>query len=195
MGEAKRKAKLGVAASACRGCTYCCTLPEIHALDKPMYRPCGHIAAQAAGGLGCGIFGAPERPATCRAYECGYLTAQRTGHPDRRRIPHPLEAGAYFHKDAAENAIVVFVDPDRPLAWKGSALVEMLRSALVGGLSLVIFDRGRRMTIRTPRQYEEIVRRDMVAFADAQGMPREIASYEAERGAQPSPVSSGSAMP
>ncbi|MGP9820282.1 hypothetical protein ACTZWW_09730 [Salinarimonas sp. NSM] len=195
MGEAKRKAKLGVAASPCRGCTYCCTLPAINALDKPMYRPCGHIAAQAAGGLGCGIFGAPGRPETCRAYECAHVTAQRTSHPDRRRIPHPLDAGAYFHKDPIENALVVFVDPDRPLAWKRSALVEIFRSGIVAGMPLVIFDRGRRMTIRTPRQYEEIVRRDMVAFADAQGMPREIASFEAEHRPQASAPSSGSAMP
>ncbi|WP_043540354.1 hypothetical protein [Salinarimonas rosea] len=195
MGEAKRKAKLGVAASPCRGCTYCCTLPEILALDKPMYRPCGYIAAQASGAPGCGLFGAPERPGTCRAYECAYLTAQRTSHPDRRRIPHPLDAGAYFHKDPLENALVVFVDPDRPLAWKSSALVEIFRSASVAGMPLVIFDRGRRMTIRTPRHYEEILRRDMVAFADAQGMPREIASFEAERAPQPSATSSGSAIP
>lgn len=192
MGEAKRKAKLGAPASACRGCAYCCTLPEIHALDKPMYRPCRHIAGQATGGLGCGIFGAPERPQTCLAYECAYLTAQRTGHPNRRRIPHPLDAGAYFHKDPIENALVLFVDPDRPLAWKRTGLVEILRSAVQAGMPLVVFDRGRRMAIANPRHFEEIVARDYVAFADQQGLPRDVPSYEAERGgARPAAQPSG----
>lgn len=178
MGEAKRKAKLVVRVSHCRTCTLCCTLPEIHALDKPMYRPCRHIANR-----GCGIFGAPERPQTCRAYECAHLTAQLTNHPDRRRIPHPLDAGAYFHRDAAENALVVFVDPDRPQAWKRSGLVEIFRGAIRGGMGLVIFDRGRRLAVATPQLYEEILARDYVAFADAQGLPRDVPGWEAERGA------------
>lgn len=178
MGEAKRKAKVGVRISHCRTCTLCCSLPEIHALDKPMYRPCRHIENQ-----GCGIFGAPERPGTCRAYECAHLTAQLTNHPDRRRIPHPLEAGAYFHRDAAENALVVFVDPDRPQAWKRSGLVDILRGALRRGMTLVVFDRGRRMAIANLRHFEEIVARDYVAFADAHGMPRDVPGYEAERAA------------
>ncbi|GGK38694.1 hypothetical protein [Salinarimonas ramus] len=196
MGEAKRKATRGATgASPCGTCTMCCTLSHIVALDKPMYRPCRHLVGGDGRAGGCGVFGGPERPEACSAYECAYHTAHRTAHPDRRRIPHPLDAGAYFHKDPIENAIVVFVDPDRPLLWKSSAIVPILRNALAGGLALVIFDRGRRMTVRASGHLDEILQRDYVAFADAQGIPREIASYEAERRPQPSAVSSGSAIP
>ena len=65
MGQAKRRREAGERVSWCRSCTLCCVLPEIVALDKPMYRACSHLA-----GKGCGIFGQPARPATCVAYAC-----------------------------------------------------------------------------------------------------------------------------
>uniref|UniRef100_UPI001D0ED39B hypothetical protein n=1 Tax=Klebsiella pneumoniae TaxID=573 RepID=UPI001D0ED39B len=68
MGQAKRRKEAGERISFCRTCTYCCTLPEILALDKPAYRSCRHIANG-----GCSIFGQPERPGACLAYSCAYL--------------------------------------------------------------------------------------------------------------------------
>ncbi|MGH6925678.1 MAG: hypothetical protein ACRED5_18270 [Propylenella sp.] len=172
MGEAKRRKTTGERVSWCRTCTLCCTLPEIGPLDKPMYRPCRHIAGQ-----GCGIFGKPERPAACIAYECAYLTARRTDAPDRNRIPHPLEAGAYFHRDPAENVYVVFVDPARPEVWKRSAIVDYLRPRVKAGASLLILDRGRRMVISSATLFEEVLQRDYVAFADAEGRPLDFPEY------------------
>ena len=176
MGEAKRKALSGARISHCRTCTLCCTLPDIAALDKPMYVPCRHIANQ-----GCGVFGQPERPATCRAYECAHLSARLTNAPDRHRIPHPLEAGAYFHKDPVERAFVLFVDPARPEIWKRSGIVDYLRPFLGQGYALVVIDRGRRMTIRSLFHFEEVLKIDYVAFADAQGLPKDIPSFEDAR--------------
>ena len=175
MGEAKRKRNAGERVSWCRTCTYCCTLPDIATLDKPMYRPCRHIANQ-----GCGIFGRPERPAACTAYQCAYLSARLAGSEERNRIPHPLEAGAYFHRDPKENAFVLFVDPARPEVWKTSAIVDYLRPFIAAGYALVIFDRGRRMAITTPLLFEEILKRDYVAFADAEGRALDIPSYREE---------------
>lgn len=176
MGEAKRKARTGARVSYCRTCTLCCRLPDIAALDKPMYRPCHHIADQ-----GCGIFGEPERPAACVAYHCAYVSAQIDGSPERRRIPHPLDAGAYFHRDPFEKVFVVFVDPDRPEIWKRSGIVEHIRPFVGRGWAVVILDRGRRMTVKTAFHFEEILKRDYIALADAQGMPKDIESFEAER--------------
>ncbi len=178
MGEAKRRRLTGERVSHCRTCTLCCTLPDILALDKPMYRPCRHLA-----GDGCGIFGRPERPATCLAYRCAYLQAREEGGPDRNRVPHPLEAGAYFHRDPVERAIVLFVDPAKPERWKASALPDLLRPHLRAGLALVVFDRGRRMTIASPALFEEVLRLDYVAFADAQGMPLDIPEFREAAGA------------
>jgi hypothetical protein len=172
MGQAKRRRDAGERVSWCRSCTFCCVLPEIGALAKPMYRPCRHLA-----GKGCGVFGEPERPTACTAYACAYLAARLANSPDRNRIPHPLDAGAYVHRDPVEHAIVLFVDPARPGLWKASAIPGLLRSKIAAGLTLVIFDRGRQMTIRAPELFEAVLARDMVAFADAEGAPLDVGTF------------------
>lgn len=172
MGQAKRRREAGERVSWCRTCTYCCVLPEIAALGKPMYRACGHIRDK-----GCGIFGDPRRPQACKAYACAYLAARLAESTDRNRIPHPLDAGAYFHRDPVEKAIVLFVDPARPEAWKASAIPALLRPAIAAGEALVIFDRGRQMSIRSVELLEAILLRDMVAFADGEGQPLDVESF------------------
>jgi hypothetical protein len=172
MGQAKRRREAGERVSWCRTCTYCCVLPEIAALEKPMYRACGHLA-----GRGCGVFGQPERPGACAAYECAYLSARLADSSERNRIPHPLDAGAYFHRDPMEKAVVLFVDPARPDLWKASAIPALLRPEIAAGLTLVIFDRGRQMTIRTPELFDAVLARDMVAFADGEGAPLDIETF------------------
>ncbi|MBN8535318.1 MAG: hypothetical protein J0L51_14655 [Rhizobiales bacterium] len=164
MGQAKQKKQAGARISWCRTCTYCCVLPKIVALDKPMYRRCKHIENQ-----GCGIFGQPERPSACISYNCAYLSARLAESPDRNRIPHPLEAGAYFHRDPIEKAVVLFVDPDRPDLWKASAIPDLMRNVVRGRETLVIFDRGHQMTVTNVEQLDAIVTRDFVAFAEGQG--------------------------
>jgi hypothetical protein len=40
-----------------------------------------------------------------------------------------------------------------------------------------VIDRGRRMVISSPFLFEEILKRDYVAFAQAQGKPLDIPSF------------------
>jgi hypothetical protein len=173
MGQAKRRKEAGERVSFCRSCTYCCTLPEILALDKPPYRPCRHIA-----GGGCAIFGRPERPAACLAYECAYYAARRTDSPDRNKIPHPLDCGAYFHRDPVEKVIFLFVDPARPQLWKATALVDLLKAQVENGVALFITDRGRQMVVRDGYTFAEVVARDYVAIAEAEGRPLDVPSFQ-----------------
>lgn len=172
MGQAKRRREAGERVTPCRTCTYCCELPEILALDKPAYRPCTHIANG-----GCSIHGAPERPAACSAYVCAHVAARMADHPDRNRIPHPLDCGAYGHADAREKVFFVFVDPARAEAWKASALVAYLRTRLDAGYRLFITDRGRQMIVRDNATFDAVLARDMVAVATAEGRPLDIPSY------------------
>ena len=172
MGQAKRRREAGERVSWCRTCTLCCVLPAIHSLDKPMYRACRHIENR-----GCSLFSRPERPEACRAYRCAYLSARLADSPERNRIPHPLEAGAYFHRDPQERAIVLFVDPARPEAWKRSAIPDLLRPALAAGETLVVFDRGRQLTIANAAVLEAVLSRDMVAFAGSEGRPLDFESF------------------
>lgn len=180
MGQAKRRKEAGDRVSHCRTCTYCCVLPQIEALAKPAYRPCVHIADG-----GCSIHGRPERPSACSAYACAYLTARLANAPERNRIPHPLDCGAYFHRDPVEKVIFVFVDPARPFLWKASALlVDFLRLQVSAGFVLFITDRGRQMVIRDPGTFSEVLARDFVALADREGRPLDVPSFR-ETGATP----------
>lgn len=172
MGQAKRRREAGERVSFCRTCTYCCTLPEILALDKPAYRPCRHIADG-----GCSIFGQPERPGACLAYSCAYLTARLADSPDRNKIPHPLDCGAYFHRDPVEKVIFLFVDPARPQSWKASAVVDILKAEIAAGVTVFITDRGRQMVVRDAFIFSEVLARDFVAIADADGRPLDVPSF------------------
>lgn len=172
MGQARLKRIQGARISHCRDCTLCCSLPLIEALDKAMYRPCVHIADG-----GCGIFGQPERPATCIRYRCAYLEAQEERSPGRHGIPHPRDCGAYYHRDAGMRSVVMFVDPARPERWKTTALTERLREALDEGYSLTIFDRGRQMLVRNAMIFDALLKADFVRIAEAEGRPLDIASY------------------
>lgn len=174
MGQAKRRKEAGERVSYCRTCTYCCTLPEIQALTKPAYHACRHIADG-----GCSIYGKPERPGACLAYACAYLTARLTEAPERNRIPHPLDCGAYFHRDPLEKVIFVFVDPKRPQLWKASsALVDFLKMQLSGGFALFITDRGRQMVVRDGATFAEVLARDLVAAADRDNRPLDVPSFK-----------------
>lgn len=175
MGQAKRRREAGERITHCRTCTYCCWLPRIEALDKPAYRPCSHIA-----GGSCSIYGSPQRPSACAAYECAYLTARLTDAPERNRIPHPLDCGAYFHRDPVEKVIFVFVDPKRPMLWKASTLVDFLRLQLNGGFALFITDRGRQMVVRDAFTFGEVISRDYVELADAEGRPLDIPDFRGQ---------------
>lgn len=172
MGEAKRRRDGGERVSWCRTCTLCCVLPDIESLGKPMYRACAHIENR-----GCGIFGRPERPAACIAYECAYLSARLAGSPDRHRIPHPLEAGAYFHRDPVERLYVLFVDPARPEHWKRTAVASYLAGRVREGFELLILDRGRRMAITSPFLFDRVLERDYVEWAAREGRPLDIGSF------------------
>lgn len=103
-----------------------------------------------------------------------------SGGPERTRIPHPLEAGAYVHRDPVERALVLFVDPARPELWKRSGLVDWLRPWLMEGYALLVLDRGRRMTIVGIGLFEAVLQRDFVVFAQTEGRPLDIPEFATE---------------
>lgn len=180
MGEAKRRREMGGRLSWCRSCTLCCSIPDILSLDKPMYKPCTHLA-----GEGCAIFGRPERPQVCTSFRCAYLAAREDNAADRHAIPHPMEVGAYFVRDPGRKLFVVFIDPLRPEVWKRTAVADYLRERLARGFALEIIDRGRRMTVASPALFEEVLKRDYVEYADGQGRPLDFPSFVAFGAGQP----------
>ncbi len=92
---------------SCGGCTMCCKLLHIEALDKPRSQWCTHCDI----GAGCKIY--EERPSECRDFHCGFLTDANFG--DHWR---PARSKMVIALDSNANRLTVFVDPDRPDAWR-----------------------------------------------------------------------------
>jgi hypothetical protein len=91
---------------SCQGCTLCCKLLGIVALDKRRLEWCRHCAP----GTGCEIY--PSRPDECRVFHCGYLRdAQIAEHWNPR---HSKMVVAY----ESASRLAIHVDPGRPDAWR-----------------------------------------------------------------------------
>jgi len=105
------------AARNCDGCTLCCKLMGIKALEKPVGAWCEHCEA----GSGCKIY--ERRPEKCRTFLCGYLANPELGEewkPSRSKIVLSLSGDG--------KRVVVNVDPDRPDAWKREPYYSTLKA-------------------------------------------------------------------
>jgi hypothetical protein len=90
---------------SCAGCTLCCKVLGIEALQKPPNTWCKHCEPA----KGCRIY--DDRPEECRTFNCSYLTDAHIGEewkPSRSRM--------VLRVDGPRTA--VHVDPQRPDAWK-----------------------------------------------------------------------------
>jgi uncharacterized protein len=120
----------------CSGCTLCCKLPSIAALEKPAGVWCRHCAPAS----GCTIHA--QRPQVCRDFVCGWLQGAGVGDhwfPARSRM--------IIVREASPRRLVVHVDPERPGAWSREPWIGDLQawaSDLVPqGVPVLVLDRTR----------------------------------------------------
>ena len=92
---------------SCGTCNLCCKVYSIKELNKAAGRWCIHCVR----GSGCGIH--PARPRSCREFFCSWLIDPNLG-PEWK----PEVCRFVLSADATHRAIMVTVDPGRPLAWK-----------------------------------------------------------------------------
>jgi hypothetical protein len=110
---------------SCAGCTLCCKIMGIAALEKPPGTWCKHCEPAS----GCRIY--EQRPQECRSFLCGYLVNGQLGEewkPSRSRLVLELQGPR----------IGVHVDPQRPDAWKR----EPFYSSLKRWAAAAVQDRG-----------------------------------------------------
>ncbi len=99
---------------ACDGCTLCCKLYEITALDKPRGEWCPHCTQ----GKGCGIYSA--RPGPCRTFQCMWTVASGLTKEWRPDI-------AGFVIAANGMQLFIDVDPETPDAWREQPYYAQLK--------------------------------------------------------------------
>jgi hypothetical protein len=91
----------------CGSCTLCCTVMLVEELNKPAGVTCSYAAA----GRGCTI--RDQRPRSCRRFFCGWRLD-----PNIDSLWKPSISGFLLTISLRYSAMLVMVDPTRPLAWK-----------------------------------------------------------------------------
>jgi hypothetical protein len=92
---------------SCGSCTLCCKLMFVPELNKPADVMCSYAAA----GKGCTIH--ERRPGFCHQYFCGWRLD-----PNIDALWKPEISGFLLSINLYYGALMVMVDPERPLAWK-----------------------------------------------------------------------------
>jgi hypothetical protein len=122
-----------IRAGGCAGCTLCCKVMSVPAIDKAAGTWCLHCKT----GLGCGIY--DKRPAACIDFMCGFLTSPSLGEEWR-----PATSRLIIDTQKEEGTTLVYVDPGRPDAWKRQPYYATLQNWARGALA-----NKRRVVVRT----------------------------------------------
>ena len=129
----------------CDGCTLCCKVFRVAALDKPQGIWCPHCAI----GRGCGIY--DSRPTECAAFQCGYLV--EPGLDDRWK---PSESRLVLW--SMGQVMFVHVDPQRPDAWRRepyySSIKQWAVEALAAGAQVIVQIGSRAIVILPDRDVD-----------------------------------------
>jgi hypothetical protein len=129
---------------SCSGCTLCCKVLGVPALEKPRGTWCSHRER----GVGCRIY--ETRPGECRTFLCGWLVNDRFGaewKPERSKMVITVARDG--------NGLDFQCDPGFPQAWRQEPYYsQILKLAAIaiphdGTISVCV---GRRMTIITPER-------------------------------------------
>jgi hypothetical protein len=111
----------------CGGCTLCCKLLPVPAIDKPRGQLCRHCTP----GRGCNIY--RDRPGVCRDWNCGWQVWHWLG-----QEWYPLESGMVINpnlsRDPDRSAIDFHVDPVEPDRWRKPQYLAQLRELARAGL-------------------------------------------------------------
>jgi hypothetical protein len=123
----------------CDGCTLCCKLVPVRALEKPAFHWCPHCAP----GVGCKIYA--DRPRACSAFECMFLRD-----PDLSEEWRPSKSKLVLTIEPFGGGLEVYVDPGRPNAWRDEPFISKLRSvalAMASSGAFITIYVGNRATV------------------------------------------------
>ncbi|MEZ5995242.1 MAG: hypothetical protein R3C25_05765 [Hyphomonadaceae bacterium] len=104
-----------VAGRSCGGCTLCCKLIDVPAVQKPALQWCKHCVI----GEGCGIH--KDRPSECRAFNCAYLVSAAL---DERW--KPVNSKFVVAMDEVNRTIYIYADAHGN-AWRKEPSYSQIR--------------------------------------------------------------------
>lgn len=162
-----------IRAGGCGGCTLCCKVMSIPALNKAAGVWCTHCKT----GIGCGIY--EERPQACIDFMCGFLTNPALGEEWR-----PATSRLIIDAGKEEGTTLVFVDPGRPDAWRRqpyyAALQGWARWALAHQQRVVVRTGARTILVMPDHAIDfGTVYRDEVLVVFPAPRPDGVADYRA----------------
>jgi hypothetical protein len=114
-------------ANECGSCTMCCKLMGVTELKKPTNVWCTHCDI----GKGCKIY--PDRPTSCREFECLYKMMPKADialRPDKCKV--------VIAPTTNPDVFSVHVDNTTPGAWKKEPIYTYLKGLAEGGWTVVI---------------------------------------------------------
>jgi hypothetical protein len=156
-----------VAGRSCKGCTLCCKVLAIKALDKPRATWCSHCDVKA----GCKIHGA--HPDECKDFYCGFLTNAAL---DERWNPIKSKMVLAYDELHAPR-LSVHVDPGRPNAWREEPYYSQIKrwaTAAAAKRGQVIVWQGQSTIAVLPDRDKDLgeVRADQFIITSAKPGPR-----------------------
>lgn len=92
---------------SCDGCTLCCKLMRVSALQKPHLVLCEHCDE----GIGCRIYA--DRPKECRDFYCTYRWSPELGEEWK-----PTACGMVMSYEGRTKRVNISVDPERGAVWR-----------------------------------------------------------------------------
>ncbi len=105
---------------SCGTCTLCCKTMKVHELGKAAHVWCAHCKI----GQGCDTY--ETRPESCRIYDCLWLQTQRLSRPMAAEL-RPDKSRVVVGTANGGEDVILYIDPDRPEAWKRPAMQHFLR--------------------------------------------------------------------
>jgi hypothetical protein len=149
------------AVKSCGGCTACCTIMSVDALNKETYTPCQHICQQ-----GCAIY--TDKPMECGVWECAWKSGWIDG--DERRRPDQLGVMFEFRLVGGSSFLWVYeVWPDAFDYHKVQYLLGRL-----GNKELLVKCKYGSMRVEAKPEIIEYLKRNGVGIQDVPIVPLQI---------------------
>lgn len=113
----------------CGGCTLCCDLIEVRALNKPANTKC----SQCVEGIGCTVW--QERSLACKRFVCLWYA-----NPKFPEALRPDKCGVVFEPLRGRPVLLALTSPDNSDAWRADLPLALIEKFVADATSVIATD-------------------------------------------------------